>query len=469
MFFRYIVDDALITFRYSRNLAETGIITYNIGEAPVEGYSTFLFMLLLVPAFWMGFDVVIVSNIITGISAHIALILLTSASANYFPKAHFPYIASLVLAITPSYAIHSVSGMETSVYLLIISMLLYSYSMDFTPKTRIAVNSFLLLFLCLARIEAVLVAGAILLFDLFALLGRKRIRDIGVILIPGFLIAAYNLWRYFYFGSFLSSPTIYKRSPFEGLISPLGLERSLEFLMFYSPYILMAIISLLEVEKPEERILRLLVLFAALWGVTLLFHPTMGFEFRFTFPSLLPLMLIAVPFLSKLLGYAVTIRTSEAKLLLEKLWRFRLLLPIIVLLAIPVVRLPRSYSLAMNYTDGMESAHIPLGIWLGENAPTEAIAAVDDIGAIGFYSKLFIVDTLALVIPELLEGGYNASIVFDYDPDYFVIASMDGDDFIPVFTKGEAIAAHPEFSNYTKIDAYEFSNEYYLWLFGRQT
>ena len=49
----YWLDDAFITFRYSRFLALGRGSYFNIGEH-VEGYTNFLLMLLLVPVFWLG-------------------------------------------------------------------------------------------------------------------------------------------------------------------------------------------------------------------------------------------------------------------------------------------------------------------------------------------------------------------------------------------------------------------------------
>jgi len=44
--FWFLCDDAYITFRYSRNLARADGLTFNAGEAPVEGYSNFLWMMI---------------------------------------------------------------------------------------------------------------------------------------------------------------------------------------------------------------------------------------------------------------------------------------------------------------------------------------------------------------------------------------------------------------------------------------
>ena len=41
------LDDAFISFRYARNLVEGAGLVWNPGEPPVEGYSNFLWVLLL--------------------------------------------------------------------------------------------------------------------------------------------------------------------------------------------------------------------------------------------------------------------------------------------------------------------------------------------------------------------------------------------------------------------------------------
>src|SRR5688572_25266220 len=45
--YRFLTDDAFISFRYARNLARGAGLVFNPGEAPVEGYTNFLWVLLL--------------------------------------------------------------------------------------------------------------------------------------------------------------------------------------------------------------------------------------------------------------------------------------------------------------------------------------------------------------------------------------------------------------------------------------
>src|ERR1035441_1478403 len=65
---RFPFDDTYITFRYAANLAHGFGIVWNPGGAHTEGYTNFLFMLLLVPFSWMGCDIVVVSQAI-GVAA----------------------------------------------------------------------------------------------------------------------------------------------------------------------------------------------------------------------------------------------------------------------------------------------------------------------------------------------------------------------------------------------------------------
>src|SRR3954462_14880007 len=52
----WIVDDAGISFAYSRNLAHGYGIVSQAGKAPVEGYSNFTWVLLLAPFFLTKLD-----------------------------------------------------------------------------------------------------------------------------------------------------------------------------------------------------------------------------------------------------------------------------------------------------------------------------------------------------------------------------------------------------------------------------
>lgn len=60
LFKGFIVDDAFITFRYVKNWTHGYGLVYNIGER-VEGYSNFLWILLLAPFASLGIELVAVA------------------------------------------------------------------------------------------------------------------------------------------------------------------------------------------------------------------------------------------------------------------------------------------------------------------------------------------------------------------------------------------------------------------------
>src|SRR6266508_797698 len=51
--FRFVTDDAFISFVYSRNLAEHGQLVFNLGER-VEGYTNFLWTVFLAALLKLG-------------------------------------------------------------------------------------------------------------------------------------------------------------------------------------------------------------------------------------------------------------------------------------------------------------------------------------------------------------------------------------------------------------------------------
>ena len=52
--FDFVTDDAFISFVYAKNLARHGQLVFNLGEHPVEGYTNFLWTLLLAGLLKLG-------------------------------------------------------------------------------------------------------------------------------------------------------------------------------------------------------------------------------------------------------------------------------------------------------------------------------------------------------------------------------------------------------------------------------
>src|SRR5262249_17069495 len=114
--YRFLTDDAFISFRYARNLSHGAGLVFNPGGDRVEGYSNFLWVVLLAAA-----DKVGVRPEIAATAFSLAATVALWATILWFALRLLPPSASrawallplLLLAATRSVAVWSTGGLET--------------------------------------------------------------------------------------------------------------------------------------------------------------------------------------------------------------------------------------------------------------------------------------------------------------------------------------------------------------------
>jgi arabinofuranosyltransferase len=82
------------------------------------------------------------------------------------------------------------------------------------------------------------------------------------------------------------------------------------------------------------------------------------------------------------------------------------------------------------YSRSMERVNVTLGRWLGENTPPGTVIAVENIGAIGFFSGRRILDMNGLVTPEIIpfkREGRVADYLEEQRPDYIIKIAFEPD------------------------------------------
>ena len=126
LFGRWIEDDAGISFAYARNLAGGYGLVSQPGAAPVEGYSNFLWVLLM-SVFWrLGlFHLVWMPKIAAGILTGASFLVVTtvlSRAASWGPAVAAS--ALTLVALQPAFAIWSVSGLENPLYVFLLCLLM---------------------------------------------------------------------------------------------------------------------------------------------------------------------------------------------------------------------------------------------------------------------------------------------------------------------------------------------------------
>jgi arabinofuranosyltransferase len=126
-----ICDDAFISFRYAKHLADGQGLVFNLGER-VEGYTNFLWVLLLGAFYKMGFPLPETSQWVALFEAALLVVLVGTFSKNYFISSRFPLvslIAPVLLGTSPLFLEHSRTGLETMLLscLTFASFWCYSY------------------------------------------------------------------------------------------------------------------------------------------------------------------------------------------------------------------------------------------------------------------------------------------------------------------------------------------------------
>ena len=114
--FDFLCDDAFITFRYSRNLAEGLGLVYNPPqlEAPVEGYSEFLWAGLMALGMKVGASPEVASRTLSVLAGVLMVAGLVRALVRRYPDAPAAVLtSSLLLGSAPPLAVWSTGGMAT--------------------------------------------------------------------------------------------------------------------------------------------------------------------------------------------------------------------------------------------------------------------------------------------------------------------------------------------------------------------
>jgi hypothetical protein len=121
--YAFLCDDAFISFRYARNFAQGHGLVFNPGFERVEGYSNFLWVMILAAGQFLGFAPERAANPLL-IFFGLALVAMTVRFCwNELPAQASPYaivIPALMLATNRSFALWCTSGLETKLFELLV-------------------------------------------------------------------------------------------------------------------------------------------------------------------------------------------------------------------------------------------------------------------------------------------------------------------------------------------------------------
>ena len=206
----YIIDDAAITFRYARHVAEGHGLAFNMGEKPSEGYTNFLWTMMMVPIFWFKLDPIASSQVVGVLCNIFAVSLLYLVSR--LLACGLPFVSLLpvlLLATNPSYAIWTVSGLEPvmlSAFILASFYFLGLARRQSSMKLHILSAVFFSLGLLTRPDMALFFIVALGFVCLWYFVSGKDRQLILWALIVLMVLLFYDVWKLLYFGSLVPNP-----------------------------------------------------------------------------------------------------------------------------------------------------------------------------------------------------------------------------------------------------------------------
>jgi len=207
--FDFVTDDAYVSFVYSRNLAEHGSLTFNLGD-PVEGYTSFLwtFVLgLLDFAGWRPEHAARVLGTLFGIGTLVVAFRLTErllVKPDEDRRTAWAYVPPALLACSSGFACWSSGGLETAMFTFLVLASIDTYVAARWSPRLLRRAGVLLALAAMTRPEGLLVVGVIGLHRLAGNLIGKRIKPTAdeLLCLLAFLAlwAPWFAWRWSYYG-----------------------------------------------------------------------------------------------------------------------------------------------------------------------------------------------------------------------------------------------------------------------------
>jgi hypothetical protein len=429
LYYRGLIDDAFISFRYARNLVDGHGLVFNPGER-VEGYTNLLWVLVLAVGMRLGGDPAVWSQVL-GVAAGLGTLTVVFRTARRVCSAPVALAAPAFLATNRTFCAWSTGGLETSLFTFL-GVLGVSLLGSARPRAFLWAG-IALGFGALTRPEGVLVAAGVgLALGIEAWRtrpaapppaaeagGRLPWRDLVTVLAPvALMVGAQLLFRLLYYGRFAPNtaavkvPGIY---PASGLVHVALFARD----NLLGPEVIALTLAIGAAwPRPGARegasalsATRCGLLIAALYLLYIVLIGGDHFEYRFFHPIL---ALLAVPLAAGIARGAEALRKIGTRNL--PLTAAGTLAGLVALHGLvvsyagfqsvdrPVTLGPqrgRVSVVSVEFEQEFVGQFVRLGRWLGAHADPGETVALRAIGAVAYYSGLRVLDVHGLIEPDL--------------------------------------------------------------------
>ncbi|MCG8347458.1 MAG: hypothetical protein MI924_06715 [Chloroflexales bacterium] len=421
-FWPFYIDDSYISLVYVKNWIEGRGLTYN-GKF-VEGYSHFLWVILLGIIGRFGIDLVLASRLLGMACALLTLPVFAALGNQICGRSSAGWLAGVLLAVSGPFLAWSVGGLETTLYILLLLLTIHLVLKE-QAKRGPPFSAVAAILLALTRPEAIGLVVAIVFYITTATLRssfpwKYLLSWIGIFALGYGLFLA---WRFLYYQDWLPASVLAKRGSVSEQID-LAFRRLRPLLeawglAAYQSVIGFVLLFVLPTARRGPALLLTLVTVAYMAFIILSGDDWMPM-FRYVTP-LLPLLFLG---LSAGVVALVDVISRGGRLT----WQRWVLLLLFV--SAPVWQIAHwteqkrevAIDLAVSSIDGVKK----LALHLVEEAPPGTTLAVIDAGALAYYTGLPTLDLIGLNDQHIahLQGGFGQRIdvayVLDTQPTYMV-------------------------------------------------
>ena len=307
LYFNFVNDDAYISFRYAKNLAEHGQLVFNLGER-VEGFTNFLWTVMLALAMKVGAppeDASRVLGIAFGMGGLFVVNRITLRLDEGRPRAAHA-LATVGLALTAAYACWCTGGLETQLFTLLFLLATSAFllELDGAPENKSAVWFALA---GMTRPEGVLLFGLAGFFRLLHMVLAERRwiptrREVVWVALFLAVFAPYFAWRWWYFGWPLPNTFYVKSSGGAGAL-PWGLYYLRRFVEDHLLYLLVPLGLAGFAHRHDPRRFRLFCFGTLVLTVFAAYTAKVGGDFMGLYRFVLPVMPLAALMLAESLRH----------------------------------------------------------------------------------------------------------------------------------------------------------------------
>jgi arabinofuranosyltransferase len=394
----FLPDDAYISFRYARHLAEGLGLVWNPGE-PVEGYTNLLWVLLLTPLALFKIDLGVAAPFVSALAGVGCLEVLRRISQNIWPdrSAAVRMLPGLILATNPSMAYWAMQGMETTFFafwvLLSAALLIHSR----TSRRHAWAAGLTLAAAILTRPEGILVAGLFLLAEVCSTEGTcvERIKQqLPATCIVTAVVGMHLSFRVLYYDAWL--PNTYYAKVIWGVVSAQrGLAHVWEFFKAGGCVLLPGVLALRWRSHRAFLIYGYLLLLCYVCYLMLV-GGDLPLWYRFYVP-LMPLPIVGVSRLLVAIADELQRKTFLSRLFKN---RCRSVLGATVMLLLCLAPTPffwlRAETRFIQRAKGMGEFHTFLAALINRDLTRENLIAVGAVGFLGYHTECRILDLFGL-------------------------------------------------------------------------